>query len=449
MRNFDGLQTTPGGQPILDPADAPNSRYFLADSDGERKARDGAITTIGANLGLPVGEGYVNLTAEYRDRNPTNRAGYDLRPNYVPSSGVPAFDPRELTFDRLEFKFGDAKTEDYNFFVNAGVPVGEFELYAFGSYGKRDGLSAANYRGANKQRPIATIRSCYRTRRQTMPISSPSRPTVPSADRHGSSGLGGHRRRPRRALTAGKPTSRSAMAIISSTTPCGTASIRRSGTASQTHVRRRRAATSARWLANLDFSKQFEVGLASPLSIAAGAEYRDENFKITPGELQSYALGPLFRAAILTTAANCATQGGRIPRRVQRLQLPRPRSGAGAQGFPGIPPASETDESRHSYAGLCRVRRRSLFENFTATVAGRFEHFSDFGNTVNGKLALRYEFVPGFAARGSISNGFRAPSLHQQFFTDHVDQLHLRRSGRHQHGCRSTARSRGRSERRT
>ena len=122
VRNFDGLQTTPGGQPILDPADAPNSRYFLADSDGERKARDGAITTIGANLGLPVGEGYVNLTAEYRDRNPTNRAGYDLRPNYVPSSGVPAFDPRELTFDRLEFKFGDAKTEDYNFFVNAGVP---------------------------------------------------------------------------------------------------------------------------------------------------------------------------------------------------------------------------------------------------------------------------------------------------------------------------------------
>ena len=146
MRNFDGLQTTPGGQPILDPAD---NRYFLADSSGERKARDGAITTIGANLGLPIGEGYVNLTAEYRDRNPTNRAGYDLRPNYVPSNGVPAFDPRELTFDRLEFKFGDAKTEDYNFFVNAGLPVGDFELYGFGSYGKRDGLSAANYRGAN------------------------------------------------------------------------------------------------------------------------------------------------------------------------------------------------------------------------------------------------------------------------------------------------------------
>ena len=56
-------------------------------------------------------------------------------------------------------------------------------------------------------------------------------------------------------------------------------------------------------------------------------------------------------------------------------------------------------------------------KDFTATVAGRYEHFSDFGNTLNGKLALRYELVPGFALRGSISNGFRAPSLHQQFFT--------------------------------
>jgi iron complex outermembrane receptor protein len=89
---------------------------------------------------------------------------------------------------------------------------------------------------------------------------------------------------------------------------------------------------------------------------------------------------------------------------------------AGAQGFPGIPPASETDESRHSYAAYLEFDSEVL-RNLTATVAGRFEHFSDFGNTLNGKLALRYEFAPGFAVRGSASNGFRAPSLHQQFFT--------------------------------
>jgi iron complex outermembrane receptor protein len=98
--DLDSLQTNSAGQPILNSAD---NRYFLGNFDGERKVRDGALTTIGANIGLPIGAGYVNLTAEYRDRNPTNRAGPDLRPNYVPANGVPAFDARELTFDRINF----------------------------------------------------------------------------------------------------------------------------------------------------------------------------------------------------------------------------------------------------------------------------------------------------------------------------------------------------------
>lgn len=58
-----------------------------------------------------------------------------------------------------------------------------------------------------------------------------------------------------------------------------------------------------------------------------------------------------------------------------------------------------------------------IVPGLTTTAAGRFEHFSDFGNTLTGKFAARYEFVPGFALRGSVSNGFRAPSLHQQYFT--------------------------------
>ena len=56
-------------------------------------------------------------------------------------------------------------------------------------------------------------------------------------------------------------------------------------------------------------------------------------------------------------------------------------------------------------------------EGFTVTLAGRFERFSDFGSTVNGKIAARWEPIQGYAVRGSLSNGFRAPSLQQQFFT--------------------------------
>ena len=170
------------------------------------------------------------------------------------------------------------------------------------------------------------------------------------------------------------------------------------------------------WLANLDFSRQFEVGLASPLSVATGLEYRNENFRIRPGDLQSSALGPLFRADFVTTAPTCATQGGNFNAVTNLCSFPGRKAGAGAQGFPGFPASSATDRSRHSYAAYLELDT-DLFEGFTTTVAGRYEHFSDFGDTFNGKFAARWEPIEGYALRGSISNGFRAPSLAQQFFT--------------------------------
>ena len=110
------------------------------------------------------------------------------------------------------------------------------------------------------------------------------------------------------------------------------------GTASQSDVRRRRPALrpdrrQPRFLARISRS-------ASPSRCRSrvGAEYRHENFKIRPGDLQSYAIGPLFRASITTTAANCAAQQRRVQRRrpasAASPAAPRP---AGAQGFPGIP----------------------------------------------------------------------------------------------------------------
>ena len=408
--DLDSLQTNSAGQPILDPAD---NRYFLGNFDGERKVRDGAITTIGANIGLPIGAGFVNLTAEYRDRNPTNRAGPDLRPNYVPANGVPAFDPRELTFDRINFKVGDAKTEDFNLFANAGVPIGDFELYGFASYGKRDGLSAANYRSANAaaNRDFATISPATTPNNANFVALTPDGflPLIDTnlKDWAGTAGVRGEVGGWKADASLGYGHNEFFFTVRDSLNTSF-------GTQSQ-DVFDAGGLDFGQWLANLDFSRQFAVGLAGPLSVGVGVEYRHENFKITPGELQSYALGPLFRPAITnTTAADCTAQGGVFAGTT--CSFPGRQAGAGAQGFPGIPPASATDESRHSYAGYVELDAE-LFRNFTATVAGRYEKFSDFGNTVNGKVALRYEFIPGLAVRGSLSNGFRAPSLHQQFFT--------------------------------
>jgi iron complex outermembrane recepter protein len=411
VADVDSLQTNASGQPILDPTD---NRIFLVNTSGERKARDGAVTTIAANMGLPVGTGFINLTAEYRDRNATNRAAYDIRPNYIRPTAT-TFDPRELTFDRLNFKFGDAATEDYNFFVNAGVPLGAvFELYAFGSYGRRDGLSAANYRNANAvaNRDFSVLAP------GTTPTNANFVGLTPDGflplidtdlkDWAGSVGVRGELSGWKTDLSIGYGHNEFFYTVRDSLNTSF-------GPESQSTFDAG-GLDFGQWLANLDVSRQFDVGLAGPLSFAVGAEYRHENFKITPGELQSFALGPFFRAAFVTTAANCATEGGVFSATNSVCSFPGRQAPAGAQGFPGIPPASETDESRHSWSAYAELDGE-LFKNFTATVAGRFEHYSDFGNTLNGKLAVRYEFIEGLAARGSVSTGFRAPSLHQQFFT--------------------------------
>src|SRR5580765_4077060 len=107
-----GLQTNASGQPILNPSD---TRYFLANTDGEKHVQDGATLTTGVNIGLPLGpHGFVNLTGEYHHRNDVNRAGYDLRPNFTlgVTSATTVFDPREISFDRREFRFGDPKSKD-------------------------------------------------------------------------------------------------------------------------------------------------------------------------------------------------------------------------------------------------------------------------------------------------------------------------------------------------
>jgi iron complex outermembrane recepter protein len=407
--NVTGLQTDSSGQPILNPAD---NRYFLANSSGERKARDGEYKTAAVNIGVPIGAGFVNVTGEYRDRDATNRAGYDLRPNYNRPTAL--FDTREVSFNRLNFQFGDAKTEDYNVFVNAGLPVGEnFDLYAFGSYGHRDGLSAANYRQAS----AAANRNFSVLTPTTAPTAANFVPLTPDgflpfidtklSDYSAFVGLKGELGGWNTDLSIGLGNNQLDYQLLNSlNTSYGTAS-QRNFDAGGLKFRQISA--------NLDVEREFDLGLSGATSLAFGLEYRDENFKIRPGDTQSYAAGPL-NATFVTTAANCALQSGTFAVATGICSFPGRVADGRAQGFPGYPLSAQTDRSRNSYAAYVELDSE-IFTGFTATAAGRYEHFSDFGGAVNGKLALRYEPVEGLALRGSVSNGFRAPSLHQQYFT--------------------------------
>src|SRR5206468_2034867 len=142
-------------------------------------------------------------------------------------------------------------------------------------------------------------------------------------------------------------------------------------------------------IVNLDTSKDYQVGFFKPLTVAAGAEYRHEQFEERPGDLQSWAIGPLFRAAFATTAANCTAQQGVYTAATGICSFPGRQAPVGAQGFPGIPDISRTDATRHSYSAYVELDTDPI-EGLTTTLAGRYEHYSDFGSTWNGKFAARW-----------------------------------------------------------
>ncbi len=129
---------------------------------------------------------------------------------------------------------------------------------------------------------------------------------------------------------------------------------------------------------NADFTQPLEWGLAYPVTLSFGAEYRQEKWNQSPGEPGSY-------------------------------------QGSGAQGFGGFTPANAVHADRHNYAVYAGLEA-DLTDKFSAGLTGRYEDYSDFGSKTSGKLSLRYAFTDKVALRATASNGFRAPSLAQQSF---------------------------------
>jgi iron complex outermembrane receptor protein len=344
----------------------------------DRKRRDGDTYTFASNFGLPLGDsGYVNLTAEYKDRSPTNRSGPDIRRNYFNAG-----DPLEATFNRYAHRYGDGVSQDLNFFVNGGIEFSDAaEFYTFGSYGIRKGNGAGFYRRSADVRN----RDWSASTTTFVPIYADGfLPLIASeiVDISAAAGLRGAMSGWDYDLSVVYGSNRLDYNIENTVnTSLGGAVSARQFDAG--------GLRSGQTSMNLDMRRDLDIGIGQSVSLAVGGEYRNENYKIVPGELQSYVNGP-FSAAPFNAAG-------------------------GAQVFPGFRPANATDVSRDSFAGYIELDA-DLSDSLTMQLAGRYEHFSDFGDTINGKAAARYEIVDGVALRGSISTGFRAPSLAQQSF---------------------------------
>ncbi len=336
-----------------------NLTYGIYDTDidtarGSRHTTGEHALTASAWQGFGFGnDGYVTVSGEYLQRDPTNRAD---------------FDPR-VTPTRVTGRFGDPKVEQYTGYVNAGTGIGDnWKLYGWAGYQDRDSRSAAFPRLASATTTLAGYPDGF------LPIIN-----TKSTNANGALGikgeLAGWNVDANIAYGRNKIEYRT---LNSANYAYGSASPKNFYDG---------ALIYDQWVAGLDITRSFDV--FQSLNVAFGAESRREGFKITPGEQASYGY-----------PASGAVAG----------QAP------GAQGFGGFSPLNAIERGRRNVSGYLDLEAQ-VTNKFLVGVAGRAEHYTDFGDTANGKVSLRYDVAPWLAFRGTASTGFRAPSLQQQYFT--------------------------------
>ena len=369
---------------------------------GQTYEGDGDTWIGNANYGMKVGEsGFINLTAEWRDRYRTNRAGlsgerqYDWveeNPGREPDAMLEVkdadgnvtgekpvwFDSREYTFDRQNFRIGDADSSQKVGFYNFGLPiVGGMELYSFGGYSTRQNNSAGFYRRANQADRTVTdiypdgflpeINTSIEDVSLAFGAAWTHEATDLNVDVSVNHGLN----------TFDFFISNSMNATYGAASP--TEADAGGFELSQTAF-------------NLDVTYPLEYQ-SSLINLAGGVEFRREGYGIHAGEPVSWINAGL--------GADGAVSG--------------------IQVFPGFHPNRETDESRTNIAGYADFESYLSGEPGSGLLVGaavRGEQYSDFGTTVTGKATARYDLTKQVAVRAAGSTGFRAPSLQQLYFNN-------------------------------
>ncbi|NWD73892.1 TonB-dependent receptor [Pseudomonas gingeri] len=327
---------------------------------GEYKKGDGIQRQLSGNTGFALGDnGFFNVSGEGADNDYTNRAGTDLRPASVGST----------TYGQQVFRQGEPATDEGKFQFNSAYSFNDaVELYGFGGYSKRRGETAGFYRASNASNNIPAIfpngyLPLIRGDLQDTSLVVGLRGLL-ADDWHYD-------------LSANYGQNQYQLNTETINTSLGLNSPRKFDNGALSNDQRQ---------LSLDLSREFSLGwLPYPVSVAFGGEYLRQGYQVSAGQPESYYQ-------------------------------------TGSSGLGGFRETDAGSYSRHNFAEYLDLET-NFTEKLSASAAVRHEDYSDFGSNVSGSLSARYDFTPQVALRGSISNGFRAPSLAQQNFAFTSSQL--------------------------
>jgi iron complex outermembrane recepter protein len=340
---------------------------------------DGQTVQAGLNYGIKIGnKGFLNLTGEYTSRGATNRGGTYTGTIYSAADDS-ILNVKGLTRDAFDMRIGNSEVKGGGVMANFDYNISEkWNLYAFGGINMKSGNAAGFYRYPST---IVTNAKAFAPKVLEL-YPNGFLPEILSDVVDASIAIGAKG-------TVGKWNM-----DISNTFGQNLFdfSVGNSVNFSQVAVSSGKLQTTfdAGGVKFLQNTTNFDLSRTLPvmkgLGLGFGAEHRIDLFGIRPGEESSYK--------------NYDTASG---------------ASAGAQVFGGFLPSNQGDNTRNC-VGLYADAELDVTEKFLVGTAVRFENYSDFGSTVNGKLVTRYRITDGFTLRGSASTGFRAPSMQQQFY---------------------------------
>lgn len=324
--------------------------------------RDGGTTVAQIKNGFKIGDGgFATVGAEYRHHSRTVRSGYDTI--IFQADPTPA---NLATEGKVNYAAGDGRALDVDLWFNSRLPLaGGADFYAFGTYDHRNSGGATFFRYPDSSSNVISI---YPNGFRPESIGT-------NKDLSATGGFSG---------TRGVWSWDSSLTFGQNKFDYG---LRNSVNASLGDA----SPTSFKLgdfefdqlSVNLDANRSLEwSALTRPVNLAVGVEYRHETFKTHPGDPASYAAGPFTDFD------------------------------AGAQAGPGLQPGDAADTSRSVGSAYVDLST-NLSQKLLVELAGRFEHYSDFGSAAAGKLSALAQVTPTFALRGAVSNSFRAPSLSQ------------------------------------